>query len=77
MTPLLQQAQPILAHGPGHRRRESAAVADNIPEPCRLHGVNPFDYLLAIATHADAAKLFPRAWPQWNYPKPTPSTDTS
>jgi transposase len=44
---------------------------------CRLNGVNPFDYLLAIATHADAVKLIPRAWLPWNYPKPTPSTDTS
>lgn len=36
---------------------------------CRLNGVNPFDYLLAIATHAETAKLVPQAWLPWNYPK--------
>ena len=35
---------------------------------CRLNGVNPFDYLLAIATHAETAKLVPQAWLPWNYP---------
>jgi transposase len=36
---------------------------------CRLNGVNPFEYLLAIATHAQAVKLVPQAWLPWNYPK--------
>ncbi|MGV1014362.1 MAG: IS66 family transposase [Methyloceanibacter sp.] len=36
---------------------------------CRLNGVNPFDYLLAIATHAETVKLVPQAWLPWNYPK--------
>jgi hypothetical protein len=45
---------------------------------CRLNGVNPFDYLLAIATHPEAVKLIPKAWLPWNYPKtPAPFTDTS
>ena len=45
---------------------------------CRLNGVNPFDYLLAIATRPEAVKLIPKAWLPWNYPKtPTPFTDTS
>jgi transposase len=44
---------------------------------CRLNGVNPFDYLLAIATHAEAVKLIPKAWLPWNYPKSAPSLDTS
>ena len=29
---------------------------------CRLNGVNPFDYQLAIATRAEAVKLIPKAW---------------
>jgi hypothetical protein len=33
---------------------------------CRLNEVNPFDYLLAIATHAEAVKLIPRSWLPWN-----------
>jgi len=44
---------------------------------CRLNGVNPFDYLLALATHAEAVKLLPRAWLPWNYPASAPTTDTS
>jgi transposase len=40
---------------------------------CRLNGVNPFDYLLAIATHADAVKLIPSAWLPWNYPRSKPA----
>ncbi|MBM3879335.1 MAG: IS66 family transposase [Verrucomicrobia bacterium] len=44
---------------------------------CRLNGVNPFDYLLAIATHAEAVKLIPKAWLPWNYPKSAASLDTS
>ena len=36
---------------------------------CRLNGVNPFDYLLALATHAETGKLVPQAWLPWNYPK--------
>jgi transposase len=44
---------------------------------CRLNGINPFEYLLAIATHADAVKLVPQAWLPWNYPKIKPKADTS
>jgi transposase len=40
---------------------------------CRLNRINPFDYLLAIATHPDAAKLIPSAWLPWNYPKSNPA----
>ena len=36
---------------------------------CRLNAVNPFDYLLAIATHAETVKLVPHAWLPWNYPQ--------
>jgi len=43
---------------------------------CRLNGVNPFEYLLAVATHAEAVKLGPQAWMPWNYPKPA-ATDGS
>jgi len=41
---------------------------------CRLNGVNPFAYLLAIATHADTVKLIPKAWLPWNYPQALPNT---
>jgi transposase len=35
---------------------------------CQLNRINPFTYLLAIATHSAAAKLQPAAWLPWNYP---------
>jgi hypothetical protein len=44
---------------------------------CRLNGVNPFAYLLAIATHPAAVKLVPQAWLPWNYPKSGMAPDTS
>jgi transposase len=43
---------------------------------CRLNGINPFEYLLAIATHADAVKHVPQAWLPWNYPKSGTTPDT-
>jgi transposase len=36
---------------------------------CRLNGINPFDYLLAIARHPQQVKLIPKAWLPWNYPR--------
>ena len=34
---------------------------------CRLNRVNPFAYLLAIATHAKEVASNPAAWLPWNY----------
>ena len=36
---------------------------------CRLNRINPFAYLLAIATHPKEVKAQPSAWLPWNYPK--------
>ena len=36
---------------------------------CRLNQINPFAYLLAIATHATDVKTRPSAWLPWNYPQ--------
>lgn len=44
---------------------------------CRLNAINPFEYLLAIATHAEAVKLLPQSWLPWNYPKSGAQADTS
>lgn len=43
---------------------------------CRLNGVNPFEYLLALATHAQAVKLVPQTWLPWNYPRPGLRTES-
>lgn len=36
---------------------------------CRLNGVNPFDDLPAIATHAQTVKLLPQARLPWDDPE--------
>ena len=44
---------------------------------CRLNGINPFEYLLAIASHPAAVKLVPQAWLPWNYPASGMAPDSS
>jgi len=34
---------------------------------CELCGANPFDYLTALQTHADALSTTPQDWMPWNY----------
>jgi hypothetical protein len=42
---------------------------------CRLNQINPFEYLMAIATHPAEVKLHPMDWLPWNYPRSnTPAT---
>ena len=36
---------------------------------CQLNRINPYEYLIAIATHAEAVKSHPHAWLPWNYPR--------
>lgn len=36
---------------------------------CRLNRINPFAYLLAIATHPKEVRAQPSAWLPWNYPQ--------
>jgi len=40
-------------------------------QTCRLNGINPAEYLQAIATHPEAVKLVPQSWLPWNYPRLT------
>ena len=35
---------------------------------CRLNRINPFAYLLALATHPETVKACPAAWLPWSYP---------
>ena len=44
---------------------------------CRLNGVNPFDYLMAIARQPEAVQLIPKAWLPWNYPRSPTSGPTT
>jgi len=74
----IQVAHPRLK--PSYKTLNGARTGDlftSLIHTCRLNGVNPFDYLLAIATHLEAVKLIPRVWLPWNHPKPQPSIDSS
>jgi transposase len=44
---------------------------------CRHNGVNPYEYLLALAANAEAVTLNPKAWLPWNYPKGTAKFNSS
>jgi hypothetical protein len=44
---------------------------------CRLNQVNPYNYLLAIATHSQQIQEQPQNWLPWNYPKTEPAIDSS
>lgn len=45
---------------------------------CRLNGINPYEYLSAIAAHAKEVKLVPQAWLPWSYPRtPAPLVGSS
>jgi len=41
---------------------------------CQLNRVNPFDYLTALARHAEAAARSPACWMPWNYRQSLPAT---
>ena len=55
----------------------SAPQADELPQrldvfmslihTCRINGVNAFEYLHAIAQHAQRVAAAPKQWLPWNY----------
>ena len=53
-----------------YRSQQGADVGDlfmSLVHTCRSHGVNPFDYMLAVVTNAARAKADPGRWMPWNY----------
>jgi hypothetical protein len=63
----------------GYKTLNGARVGDlfmSLIHTCRLNEVNPFEYLLALATNADAVRQSPQAWLPWNYSKPAPRNDS-
>jgi len=40
---------------------------------CQLNRVNPFDYLTALARHAEEAARHPECWMPWNYRQSLPA----
>ena len=41
---------------------------------CQLNGVNPFDYMTALQTHAGEVAKDPACWLPWNYPQAAPGS---
>ena len=64
-----------------YRNENGAGVGDlfmSLIQTCKLNRVNPFDYLLALATHAEAVASAPADWLPWNYhPPPAQSPPAS
>jgi hypothetical protein len=53
-----------------YKTEKGAAIGDmfmSIIHTCRLNGVNPFDYLVALQKHRDEVAKDRRAWLPWNY----------
>jgi transposase len=53
-----------------YRTQQGADVGDlfmSLVHTCRSHGVNPFDYLMAVTANAARAKADPGRWMPWNY----------
>jgi hypothetical protein len=64
----------------GYKTVNGARTGDlfmSLIHTCRLNEVNPFDYLMAIAANKEAVELLPGAWLPWNYPKASPTADSS
>jgi transposase len=53
-----------------YRSQQGADVGDlfmSLVQTCRSHGVNPFDYMLAVIANVASAKADPGRWMPWNY----------
>lgn len=65
-------------HGPAQQLSRSegpfrTVVAVN--EACRVNGVDPSDYFLAVLNNADAVRADPESWMPWNYRQAQKPTD--
>ena len=53
-----------------YRTQRGADVGDlfmSLVQTCRANEVNPFDYMLAVVSNAQAAKADPGRWMPWNF----------
>lgn len=53
--------------------QDGAEVGDTLMsliETCRMNGVNPHPYLMALADHPEEVARNPKDWLPWNYPRP-------
>lgn len=54
-----------------YKTQRGAQVGDlfmSLIQTCRANQINPFDYLLAVVTNAQAVQAAPQSWLPWNYP---------
>ncbi len=54
----------------GYKTQNGARLGDlfmSLIHTCRLAGVSPFAYLMAVVTHAERARAAPGQWMPWNY----------
>ena len=57
----------------GYKTVNGAKVGDifmSLIHTCRSNGINPFEYLLALARNPEAVAAHPGDWLPWNYPQP-------
>jgi len=62
-----------------YKTERGAKVGDvfmSLIHTCQLNAINPFDYLLALQTHAEQAKAQPLHWLPWNYRQALSPNDT-
>jgi hypothetical protein len=53
-----------------YRTQRGAQVGDlfmSLVQTCRANEVNPFQYMMAVLTHAPAAKANPGRWLPWTF----------
>jgi transposase len=63
----------------GYKTIRGAEVGDiymSVIHTCQLNGVNPFDYLTALQTHAKEVRQAPAQWLPWNYQKNLPTLES-
>ena len=56
----------------GYKTVKGAQVGDlfmSLIQTCRSNGINPFEYLKALARNPAAVAAHPADWLPWNYPQ--------
>lgn len=62
-----------------YKTRNGARTGDlfmSLINTCWLNRVNPFTYLMAVFTNAEAVKTSPSAWLPWNHPPAETSAES-
>ena len=57
---------PVGSTADGGTAEPQAGTPDDVAS-CKLHSVNPFEYLIALQKHTAELAKNPTAWMPWNY----------